>query len=105
VARAQVDAFKKALGADRIDVGAYPSTEEGLAALMNKPSNPTQALKWNGPYLDGVLPVDPGADPIVTQALVPRAISICSRTARMGKSAVPVMPPMCRFSCLMPYAV
>jgi general secretion pathway protein G len=65
VAKAQVDAFKKALGAYRIDVGAYPSTEEGLAALMNKPSDPTQALKWNGPYLDGVLPADPWGRPYV----------------------------------------
>lgn len=65
VAKAQVDAFKKALGAYRIDVGAYPSTEEGLAALMNRPSDPTQALKWNGPYLDGVLPADPWGRPYV----------------------------------------
>jgi general secretion pathway protein G len=65
VAKAQVDAFKKALGAYRMDVGAYPSTEAGLAALMNKPSDTAQALKWNGPYLDGELPADPWGRPYV----------------------------------------
>lgn len=56
VAKSQIEAFSRALGAYRLDVGGFPSTEEGLNALLAKPAN---AVKWNGPYLDKALPADP----------------------------------------------
>jgi general secretion pathway protein G len=56
VAKSQIGAFSRALGAYRLDVGSFPSTEEGLAALLVKPAS---ATKWNGPYLEGAVPVDP----------------------------------------------
>jgi len=56
VAKSQVEAFSRALGTYRLDVGSFPTTEEGLAALVVKPAN---ALKWNGPYLDKAVPADP----------------------------------------------
>lgn len=56
VARSQIEAFSRALGAYRLDVGSYPSTEEGLAALVTKPAS---AAKWNGPYLEKAVPADP----------------------------------------------
>src|SRR3954463_11278780 len=49
VAKAQIEAFEKSLDTYRLDVGRYPTTEEGLNALMTAP--PTAAAKWNGPYL------------------------------------------------------
>lgn len=63
VARAQIQSFGRALGAYRIDVGSFPTTEEGLLALYNKPSNTAKALKWNGPYLEKQPPVDPWGKP------------------------------------------
>lgn len=57
VARAQIDAFEKSLDTFRLDVGRYPTTEEGLNALMTAP--PSAAAKWNGPYLKKVVPADP----------------------------------------------
>ena len=57
VARAQIDAFDKSLDTFRLDVGRYPTTEEGLNALMTAP--PTAAAKWNGPYLKKGVPADP----------------------------------------------
>lgn len=57
VARAQIDAFEKSLDTFRLDVGRYPSTEEGLNALMTAP--PALAAKWNGPYLKKGVPLDP----------------------------------------------
>jgi len=57
VARAQIEAFEKSLDTYRLDVGRYPSTEEGLNALMSAP--PTAAAKWNGPYLKKGVPADP----------------------------------------------
>jgi len=56
VAKAQIEAFDKALDTFRIDVGRYPTTEEGLAALQTKPAD---ANTWNGPYLKKDLPLDP----------------------------------------------
>lgn len=56
VAKAQIEAFEKALDQFRLDVGRYPTTEEGLSALMTKPES---AEKWNGPYLKKELPKDP----------------------------------------------
>lgn len=59
VAKSQVEGFSRALGAYRIDVGSYPTTEEGLAALTRKPGDSAQAGKWNGPYLEKSVPLDP----------------------------------------------
>lgn len=59
-ARAQIDGLEKAIDQYRIDVGHYPSTEEGLAALMQRPPN---EKKWSGPYLKKALPNDPWGRP------------------------------------------
>jgi general secretion pathway protein G len=60
IAKAQIDALEKALDQYRLDVGAYPSTEQGLAALNSKPQN---AEKWAGPYLKKPVPADPWSVP------------------------------------------
>lgn len=56
VARAQMDSFDKALEQYRLDVGRFPTTEQGLDALFNKPTNEP---KWGGPYLKKAAPPDP----------------------------------------------
>ena len=61
VAKAQMEAFEKSLDTFRLDVGRYPTTEEGMAALMTAP--PTAAAKWNGPYLKKSVPADPWGHP------------------------------------------
>lgn len=60
VAKSQIQAFSRALGAYRLDVGSFPSTEEGLGALLSKPPS---AAKWNGPYLESAVPPDPWGRP------------------------------------------
>lgn len=48
----------------RMDMGDYPATNEGLAALVTAPTN--NADRWKGPYLDvtgGKLPADPWGEP------------------------------------------
>jgi general secretion pathway protein G len=57
IAKAQMESFEKSLDTFRLDVGRYPTTEEGLAALMTAP--PAVAAKWNGPYLKKGVPSDP----------------------------------------------
>lgn len=56
MAQSQIDAFEKALHQYRLDVGTYPSTENGLAALMVNPNNES---RWHGPYLSKTPPTDP----------------------------------------------
>ncbi len=60
VAQAQINAFEKALDTYRLDVGRYPSTEQGLTVLVARPQNEP---KWNGPYLQKSVPLDPWGKP------------------------------------------
>ena len=61
IAKAQIEAFDKSLDTYRLDIGRYPTSEEGLAALMSAP--PAVAPKWNGPYLKKGIPQDPWGHP------------------------------------------
>ena len=54
--RAQIDGLGKAIDQFRLDVGRYPTTEEGLSSLIVRPANLT---KWDGPYLSKNVPLDP----------------------------------------------
>ena len=60
LARAQIDALEKALDQYRADTGHYPSSEQGLAALMARPDNEP---KWAGPYMKRDVPADPWGRP------------------------------------------
>ena len=65
IAKAQIDSLGKALDQYRLDVGAYPTTEMGLAALNTKPPN---LDKWAGAYLKKAVPLDPWGNPYVYKA-------------------------------------
>lgn len=56
----QIADLDKSLELFKLDVGRYPTTAEGLDALVNKPAN---AMGWNGPYLKGGVPTDPWGKP------------------------------------------
>ena len=62
VARAQLDSLEKALDQYRLDNRHYPSAEQGLDALVNKPAG---EAGWAGPYLKKALPKDPWGNPYV----------------------------------------
>ncbi|MFZ1642927.1 MAG: type II secretion system major pseudopilin GspG [Candidatus Contendobacter sp.] len=56
-AKLQIEDFSTALDAFRLDMGRYPTSAEGLAALVVQPSS---ANRWNGPYLrKNIIPKDP----------------------------------------------
>ena len=55
-ARAQIENFSTALDGFYIDVGRYPTPQEGLKALRTKPEG---VERWNGPYLKKEVPADP----------------------------------------------
>jgi general secretion pathway protein G len=48
----------------RINVGRYPSTQEGLRALLRRPGNLPAASVWAGPYLPGPAPGDAWGQPL-----------------------------------------
>jgi len=54
-AKAQIELFGQALDQFRLDAGRYPTTQEGLSALVNN----TGIAKWDGPYLKKGVPNDP----------------------------------------------
>ena len=55
-ARMQIESLARALDAYRLDTGHFPTTEEGLQALMVRPGDEP---KWQGPYLQKAIPLDP----------------------------------------------
>ena len=56
-AKIQIESFASALDLFFLDAGRYPSSSEGLGALVQRPGN---ISGWNGPYLKGgVVPSDP----------------------------------------------
>ena len=62
-AKIQIESFASTLDLYYLDVGRYPSTTEGLAALAQRPGG---VETWNGPYLKGgVVPNDPWGRPYV----------------------------------------
>ena len=61
-AQAQIDALEKALDQYRLDTGHYPTTEQGLAVLVTRPSSEP---KWQGPYLKKGAPSDPWGKPYI----------------------------------------
>jgi general secretion pathway protein G len=63
----------------KLDVGSYPTTDQGLAALTSKPAN---AGNWNGPYLKGeAQPLDPWNHPYMYEspARNGRELLLCSK--------------------------
>lgn len=63
-AKTQISMIGTALDAYRLDLGRYPSADEGLEALRKNPGAPN----WDGPYLSKDIPVDPWGKPYVYRA-------------------------------------
>lgn len=56
----QIADIEKALELYKLDVGRFPTTQQGLQALNQQPSG---VVGWNGPYLKGGVPLDPWGNP------------------------------------------
>jgi len=65
LARAQIEAYAKAIDNFHLDTGRVPSTEEGLAALQQRPAG---VDKWSGPYLKKDVVPDPWGHAYVYRA-------------------------------------
>jgi prepilin-type N-terminal cleavage/methylation domain-containing protein len=94
VAKAQIDSLEKALDQYRLDVGHYPSTEEGLQALVAAPSRETRSGR--------AVPAQRGFHPILgDDRLRPRPTRHPRRTTtycRLVKTAERVAPAKTRTS-------
>lgn len=60
-ARAQIELYGEAFDHFRLDVGRYPTTQEGLNSLVTNPG----IEKWNGPYLKKGIAPDPWGNPYI----------------------------------------
>lgn len=58
-AQSQIEIFGLALDAYRLDNDYYPSTLQGLDALVHAPGGEPAARRWRGPYLKRDVPQDP----------------------------------------------
>jgi general secretion pathway protein G len=73
VAKLQIQNLTQALDLYRLDNGRYPTQEEGLKALVQKPAN---AARWNGPYVKGnEVPPDPWGKPYAYEAPSKRGLA------------------------------
>lgn len=73
-AAVQIADLEKSLELFKLDVGRFPTSEEGLQALSAKPA---AANGWNGPYIKGSVPNDPWGKPY-KYATVPAGIELIS---------------------------
>ncbi|MET3228369.1 UNVERIFIED_ORG: general secretion pathway protein G [Burkholderia sp. 1263] len=60
-AKAQINVLSKAVEQLRLDIGRYPTQQEGLNLLMSPPADGTPG--WGGPYLSKAVPLDPWGTP------------------------------------------
>jgi len=74
-AETQVALFGTALDNYRLDNGAYPTTEQGLAALREKPTRAPIPTNWRGPYLRKDVPLDPWGKPYIYRSPGERNVS------------------------------
>lgn len=89
-AEAQAKGLRLALDSFRLDVGRYPTQQEGLTVLMTEPDG---NLNWFGPYMEDEVPLDPWGNAYTYQApildsngraLPPRVISLGADGAEGG---------------------
>jgi general secretion pathway protein G len=62
-AQVQIKNFKGTLETMRLDIGRFPTQDEGLALLTHPPLDDRTKARWRGPYLDEEVPLDPWGNP------------------------------------------
>jgi general secretion pathway protein G len=62
-AQTQVKLLRGAVETLRLDIGRYPTADEGLSMLTRRPNDAVLGARWRGPYLDDAVPLDPWNQP------------------------------------------
>lgn len=70
--------LKSALDTMRLDIGRYPTKEEGLAMLVRAPENERIARMWQGPYLAEDVPLDPWGNPYQYEPISANSVALYS---------------------------
>ncbi len=84
VARAQIQSFGRAIDQYRLDVGRFPTNEQGLAALYERPAG---EARWSGPYMRDRPPPDPWGRPYRYRTPGPAGKDY--EVSSLGKDGVP----------------
>lgn len=99
-AETQVRMLKASLDTMRLDIGRYPTAEEGLQLLVTPPTDPALRQLWKGPYLEQALPNDPWGHPYVynpvgrdLNAIALYSLGPDGKTPAEGNNNVIGMPP------------
>jgi general secretion pathway protein G len=66
-AQADISQIKSALDRYYLDAGSYPTSDQGLPALMAAPENGNVPTDWGGPYIEKI-PMDPWGHPYFYQS-------------------------------------
>jgi len=59
LARTQISNFEQQLRLYNLDVGAYPTQQQGLESLRTAPGDLANQSAWRGPYSEKAIPLDP----------------------------------------------
>jgi general secretion pathway protein G len=62
-AKGQIGLFKTPIQMYQMAIGSFPTTTQGLDALRSAPGDLPNPAKWDGPYLDSPVPLDPWDKP------------------------------------------
>jgi general secretion pathway protein G len=77
-ARTQLNAFESAIDIYQLDIGTYPTTQQGLAALRVAPPDLPDPSKWTVPYLKKDIPLDPWGNQYYYELVSPTQYKIYS---------------------------
>lgn len=83
-AKMQIRTISEALETMNLDIGRFPTKEEGLNLLFQAPTDGTP--NWNGPYLNKGLPADPWNKPYL---YTPPAPGVAATVSTLGKDGQP----------------
>lgn len=86
-AKSQIGSFKLALEMYRQDCDRYPTNEQGLEALWEKPVLSPVSEGWDGAYIEKKLPLDPWKNPYVYS--VPGENGLPFTISSLGADGVP----------------
>ncbi|MEL6687295.1 MAG: type II secretion system major pseudopilin GspG [Pseudomonadota bacterium] len=84
--QAQAKQIKASLGMMQMDIGRYPTEEEGLALLVQPGS---LGSVWRGPYLDGTIPMDAWGRPFAYTPPAANDVYASPRVMSLGADGVP----------------
>lgn len=90
--RNQIETFRLALQSYYLDCGTYPTEVQGLKALWEKPTLAPVPARWNGPYLNRQVPLDPWGNEYIYrnpgERNLPFSISSLGADGRVGGEGV-----------------